>query len=230
MKQLSFNEKFKKESTVLLEKLEENLKINIPKLEKTIGKELLPDVKRFKLSQMVIGSVTEFNEVQEKYEKIAEIIEATIINKKEKIDNISILSIEKDLILEIGDLYWYLVHLINYLDVDVKLMTLVASETCEIKNFKDSFIIQNNNKMLDSVKKYLFQFHDLEKFEADFVFHIIILLQCSFGILLDINVLNENVGIDKRYTVAKVLDEVVIKLEKRYEGGSFSASKSMKNR
>ncbi|MGM0409265.1 MAG: hypothetical protein ACQEQF_00780 [Bacillota bacterium] len=206
--------------------LKTSLEKNVKRFKKTIAKGRTADDKRFKLAQMIFGTYGEFYEVLEETDKISELINKN--NGFDGLDEKVAKKFAKETILEVGDMLWYIINACEYLGLKSKLAVIETSlDYYQEKDVSPKKMYKINYNIFDSTKKYLFQFHDLDKYEKQFNSYISQMIKFADIIIKDVNNFLELAGVEKEYTLAETIDMVGDKLEKRYEGGKFDEQKSM---
>lgn len=212
-----------------MKNLEKVLEKDVPRLKKTMAKRedehLIPDYDRLRLSQMLIGLITEYEEVMHCMNKIDYFMKYRH-NSKDLIAKATAEKLRKELLLEIGDMYWYIINSFEFLSLN---SPLAAIETALgiVTEIDPIQYEQLRINILDKTKKYLFQMHDLHRYEKDFFYFIAASIRVTKLILNNTYEVFKKVDFEEEYKIADVIAMVADKLEKRYEGEEFSAEKSM---
>lgn len=213
-----------------MEKLKMILEKDVPRLRKTMAKRgdesLQPDYDRFRLSQMLIGTITEFEEVVRCMEKTTHFV-MYIGNTDNAIAKETAKMLREELLLEVGDMYWYIINSFEFLNLS---SPLAAIETA-LEMVEDITVPEYEElrmRTLDKTKKYLFQQHDLERYMKDFSYFIAATIRVTKIILENTHeIFFGEFGLTENYDIADVITMVADKLEKRYKGKEFDAKESM---
>jgi len=213
------------------DKLKKCLEKNVSRIKKTAAKRedkhLMPDFDTFRLSQMLVGMNTEFNEVLHEVDKISEFARnSEVFDNKTKRNEVIAIKFGEIFMIEVGDVFWYIINALEFLELTSPLAVIEASLEDDKVYYPEEYM-ELRDKTLDKTKKYLFQSHELELYKSDFMTFIAATIKVLNGLIDELNDFYKEVHIDKVFDIADAIELVADKLEKRYDNKEFDPRRSM---
>ena len=213
------------------DKLKKCLEKNVSRIKKTAAKRedkhLMPDFDTFRLSQMLVGMNTEFNEVLHEVDKISEFARnSEVFDDKTKKSEVIAIKFGEIFMTEVGDVFWYIINALEFLELTSPLAVIEASLEYDKVYYPEGYM-ELRDETLDKTKKYLFQSHELELYKSDFMTFIAATIKVLNGLIDELNDFYKEVHIDKVFDIADAIELVADKLEKRYDNKEFDPRRSM---
>lgn len=207
-----FEKEYQNEAIKVFEGLEEVLKERID-MSKIFN---LPDVKKFMVSQILLGSITKFNPIVDavvSFEKSAFRYIKILEDSEKEFPKVVIQSFEDDILVKeqelmekIKDIYWHILKGFNVLEVQSRIAGIEsASELIKIEEADPNYIQLMGDKMLLNIEKYLFENHELEEIKNDFLYYYSLLIKFTTIEIVSVNSFNDLSNIDKQYTLSEII-------------------------